>query len=84
MREISDVIYSLESDELELGPSSRRRCLPSFCDALLRVGMLEVAFTIVPFLSIDAVGSELWTALHEYISGGTLKSAFDNSPGKPR
>ena len=31
------------------------------------------------FLSIDAVGSELWTALHEYINGDTHKSVFDNS-----
>ena len=38
-----------------------------------------MAFSIVPFLSIDAVGSELWTALHEYINGDTHKSVFDNS-----
>ena len=38
-----------------------------------------MAFSIVSFLSIDAVGSELWTALHEYINGDTHKSVFDNS-----
>ena len=86
---ISDVRYALESpwpcDELELGTSSRRRCLPSFfCGALSRVEELEVAFLVVPFLSIDAVGSELLEALHEYISGGTLSRASDNSSGKPR
>ena len=55
----------------------------AFCDALFGVRELEVVFSIVPFLSIDAVGSELWTALHEYISGDTGQSAFDNSPGMP-
>ena len=81
---ISDVRYALESpwpcDELELGPSSRRRCLPGFfLRRSLRCRELEVAFSIVPFLSIDAVGSELWTALHEYINGDTHKSVFVNS-----
>ena len=52
--------------------------------ALLGVKELEVAFSILPFLSIDAVGSELWTALHEYINGDTHKSVFDNSFGKKR
>ena len=28
--------------------------------------MLGAAFSIAPFLSIDAAGSELWTRLHEY------------------
>jgi hypothetical protein len=46
--------------------------------------MLEVAFSIVPFLSIDAVGSELWTAPHEYISSDTDESVFDNSSGRHR
>ena len=55
-----------------------------FCDAFFGVGEFEVAFSIVLFLSIDAVDSELWTALHEYINGDTHKSVFDNSSGKPR
>ena len=33
--------------------------------------MLGAAFSSTPFLSIDAVGSELWTALHEYIDCDT-------------
>ena len=41
--------------------------------------MLGAAFSSTQFLSIDAVGSELWTALHEYINGDTHKSVFDNS-----
>ena len=65
---IAGVGYALESTwpcgELEPGPSSRRRCLASFFrDALFGVRELEVAFSIVPFLSIDAVGSELLTRL---------------------
>ena len=70
-------------NELELGPSSRRRCLPSFfCDALLGVGMLEAAFSSTQFLSIGTVGSELWTSLHEYIDCGTHRRTPNNSSAK--
>ena len=41
--------------------------------------MLEAAFSSTPFLSIDAVGSELWTALHEYIDCDTHGRAPSNS-----
>ena len=55
-----------------------------YCDALSRVEELEVAFSIVPLFSIDAVGSELLAALHEHINGDILSRASDNSSGKPR
>ena len=41
--------------------------------------MLGVAFSSTPFLSIDAVGSEIWAALHEYIDCGTHRRAPNNS-----
>ena len=43
-----------------------------------------MAFSVGPLLSIDAVGSELSAALHEYINGGTLSRASENSSGKAR
>ena len=65
-------------------PAPGDAAFQAFLRRPLRGEELEVAFSIVPFLSIDAVGSELWTALHEYINGGTLSRASDNSSGKPR
>ena len=41
--------------------------------------MLGAAFSSTPFLSIDAVGSELWTALHGYIDCCTHQRAPDDS-----
>ena len=50
-----------------------------YCDALSRVEELEVAFSIVPLLSIDAVGSELLTRLLEYIDCDTHQRTPKNS-----
>ena len=41
--------------------------------------MLGPAFSSTPFLSIDAVGSEIWTALHEYTDCDTHQRAPNNS-----
>ena len=41
--------------------------------------MLGPTFSSKSFLSIDAVGSEFLTALHEYIDCGTHQRAPDNS-----
>ena len=35
------------------------------------MGVSGPTFPSTPFLSIDAVGSEIWTALHEHINCGT-------------
>ena len=53
--------------------------LQAFCDALFGVRELEVAFSIVPFLSIDAVGSGLLARLLEYIDCGTHRRTPRNS-----
>ena len=45
--------------------------------------MLGAAFSSTPFLSIDAVGSEILTALHEHIDCGTYQRAPNNSSIKP-
>ena len=84
---VADFGYALKStwpcDELELGPSSRQRCLASyFCDALFGVRELEVAFSSPPCLSIDAVGSELSTRLLEYIDCDTHQRTPKNSSVK--
>ena len=81
---ISDVRYALESpwpcNELELGPSSRRLCLPSFfCDAVLGMNLLGPTFSSISFLSIDAVGSKILTALHEYVDCETHQRAPNKS-----
>ena len=44
-----------------------------------RDGVLGPSFASLPFFSIDAVGSEKWTALHEYIDCGTHQRAPSNS-----
>ena len=44
--------------------------------------MLEAAFSSAQFLSIDAVGSEILTALHEYIDCDTYQRAPSNSSVK--
>ena len=41
--------------------------------------MLGAAFSSTPILSIDAVGSELWAALHEHIDCDTHRRATNNS-----
>ena len=41
--------------------------------------MLGLIFLWLAFLSIDAVGSELWTSLHEYIDCDTHRRAPNNS-----
>ena len=43
----------------------------TFCDAVLGVRVLDLIFSWLAFLSIDAVGSEILTALHEYIDCDT-------------
>ena len=44
-----------------------------------RDGRLGTTFVpSTPFLSIDAVGSEIWTLLHEYIDCGTHQRAPNN------
>ena len=65
-------------------PASGDAAFQDIWNALSRVEELEVAFSVVPFLSIDAVGSGLLAALHEDINGDTLSRASDNSSGKPR
>ena len=50
-----------------------------FCDAALGVGVLGQTFSSTSFLSIDAVGSEILTALHEYIDCGTHQRAPNDS-----
>ena len=44
--------------------------------------MLGPTFPSTSFLSIDAVGSEIWTALHEYIDCDTHQRTPSNSPFK--
>ena len=41
--------------------------------------MLEAAFSSTPFLSIEAVGSELLTSLHEHTDYGTHQRAPNDS-----
>ena len=41
--------------------------------------MLGLIFSWLAFLSIDAVGSEILTALHEYTDCGTHQRALNNS-----
>ena len=53
--------------------------LALFSDAALGVGVLGAAFSSTPFLSIDAVGSEILTALHQYIDCNTHQRAPSNS-----
>ena len=43
------------------------------------MGVLGTTFPSTPFLSIDAVGSEIWTALHEYINCGTHQRVHNHS-----
>ena len=44
------------------------------------MGVLGSTFPLSSFLSIDAVGSEVWTALHEYINGDTHQRVPSHSP----
>jgi len=46
------------------------------------MGVLAPTFSSTPFLSIDAAGSEIWTALHAYINGDTHQGVLNNSSGK--
>ena len=52
--------------DLSQVPAQGDAAFQSFCDAPLGVRVLRAAFSSTPFLSIDAVGSGLWTALREY------------------
>ena len=48
--------------------SQLKETLPSkvfFCDAALEMNLLGPTIPSISFLSIDAVGSEILTALHE-------------------
>ena len=46
----------------------------------VRDGVLGPSFTSTPLLSIDAVGSGIWKALHEYINGDTHQRVANHSP----
>ena len=50
-----------------------------FCDALLGVRVLGLIFSATSFPSIDAVGSEFFTRLYEYINCDTHRKAPKNS-----
>ena len=45
----------------------------------LGVRVLEPTFSLTPFLSIDAVGSEIWTSLQMYINGDTHQRVPNHS-----
>ena len=48
----------------------------------VRDDVLGSIFTSTSFLSIDAVGSEIWIALHEYTDCDTHQRTPNNSPIK--
>ena len=50
-----------------------------FCDAVLGFGALGPTFSSTSFPSIDAVGSKILTALHEYVDCDTHQRAPNKS-----
>ena len=64
----------------KMGAMGRSAIIPSHLTLLLKArnDVLGTTFSPTSFLSIDAVGSEIWTALHGYIDCDTHRRAPNN------